>query len=72
MAWFRYGEASLAFLRSPLPSMGGSAKLFPAGFGYPLWVAYVVWIGVVIGLYPLCRWFDELKRSKPAWWASYL
>jgi uncharacterized membrane protein len=72
MAWFRYGEASLAFLLSPLPSMGGSAKLFPAGFGYPLWVAYVVWIGVVIGLYPLCRWFDELKRSKPAWWASYL
>ena len=36
----RYGSASLAFLFSPLPSMGGSRTLFPPDFGYPLWVAY--------------------------------
>ena len=45
MAWTRYGSASLAFLFNPLPSMGGPAELFPAGFGYPLWVTYAVWIG---------------------------
>ena len=36
MAWTRYGNASLAFLFNPLPSMGGPAELFPAGFGYSL------------------------------------
>ena len=46
-AWVRYGTASFTFLFSPLPSMGGAAALFPAGFGYPLWVTYAVWISVV-------------------------
>ena len=47
-AWVRYGTASFTFLFSPLPSMGGAAALFPAGFGYPLWVTYAVWIAVVV------------------------
>jgi uncharacterized membrane protein len=72
LAWLRYGERSFAFLLSPLPSMGGSAKLFPPGFGYPLWAAYVVWIGVVIAMYPLCRRVAEFKRSRGSWWSSYL
>ena len=42
------------------------------GFGYPLWVAYVVWVGVVASMYPLCRWFARTKRQRRAWWLSYL
>ena len=72
MARVRYGSASHAFLFSPLPSMGGSRDLFPAGFGYPLWVTFAVWIFVVLALYPLCRWFAALKSSKRAWWLSYM
>ena len=72
MSWFRYGRESLTFLFHPLPSMGGPPSLFPAGFGYPLWVVYVVWMGVVVAMYPLCRWFAELKRTRRAWWLSYL
>ena len=72
LAWLRYGNASLAFLFSPLPSMGGERSLFPADFGYPLWVTYVVWVSVVAGLYPLCQWFAGVKARRRDWWLSYL
>ena len=43
------------------------------GEGYNLWVVYVVWILVVILLYPLCKWYDRYKTShKEKWWLSYL
>jgi uncharacterized membrane protein len=72
MSLVRYGSAALAFLFMPLPSMGGSRQSFPADFGYPLWVVYVVWAGVVIGLYPLCRRVAEFKARTRAPWASYV
>lgn len=69
-AYLRYGRAE--FLLNPLPSMGGPAKLFPPDFGYPLWVVYAVWAGVVALLYPLCLWFARLKERRSDWWLSYL
>jgi hypothetical protein len=34
---------------------------------------YLVWIGVILLLYPLCKWFDGYKRAhKDYWWVSYL
>lgn len=72
MAYLRYGAASFTFLFHPLPSMGGPRELFPPDFGYPLWVAYIVWIGVVVALYPLCRWVAEAKARTKASWASYV
>jgi len=33
---------------------------------------YVVWLFVLILLYPPCRWFAELKQSHTARWWSYL
>lgn len=42
--------------------------------GWPLglpWV-YLIWAGVVIALYPVCRWFAALKRRRGEWWLSYL
>ena len=68
-AYLRYGRAD--FLSNPLPSMGGPAKLFPPDFGYPLWVVYTVWTGVVVLLYPVCLWFARLKESRKDWWLSY-
>ncbi|OGA49575.1 MAG: hypothetical protein A3G25_21175 [Betaproteobacteria bacterium RIFCSPLOWO2_12_FULL_63_13] len=72
LAFARYGAASLAFLFHPLPSMGGPAKLFPPDFGYPLWVAYAVWIGIVVAMYPFCRWFAAVKARRSDWWLGYL
>jgi uncharacterized membrane protein len=70
LGFIRYGAHG--FLLLPAPSMGGPAKMFPAGYGYSLWVAYAVWLGVVAALYPLCRWFADLKQRRRSWWLSYL
>lgn len=72
LAWLRYGNASFAYLFDPLPSMGGPRDLFPADFGYPLWVVYALWIGVVASLYPLCRWYAGFKARRRDWWLSYV
>ena len=35
---------------------------FPKDYGYGLAVVYVVWIGTVVVLYPICSWFAGVKR----------
>ena len=43
------------------------------GYGFSLWVVYLVWITVIGLLYPLCRKFDNYKiNHKEQWWLSYL
>jgi uncharacterized membrane protein len=72
LALLQYGRGALRFIFHPLPSIGGPAELFPARFGHDLWVAYLVWALIVLGLYPACRWFAELKARRRDWWLSYL
>jgi uncharacterized membrane protein len=40
--------------------------------GYSLGWTYVVWIILVIALYPLCKWYDRYKSTHKQWWLSYL
>ena len=48
-----------------------SAKL--ASYGYPLWAVYLIWIGIVLLLYPLSKKYMNYKASnKDKWWLSYL
>lgn len=43
------------------------------GFGFPLWIVYLIWITVVALMYPLCKWYAKYKFSHPEkWWLSYL
>ena len=43
------------------------------GYGFSLGVVYLVWIAIVAGVYPLCKWYDKYKTShKEKWWLSYL
>jgi uncharacterized membrane protein len=42
------------------------------GEGYSLSTAYLVWIGVVLALYPLCRWYSRYKQTHKQWWLSYV
>ena len=71
-AWLRYGSSATRFVFNPLPSMGGPAKLFPSPFGYSLWTTYGVWLLVLVLLYPVCRWFANVKSRRRDWWLSYL
>jgi uncharacterized membrane protein len=42
------------------------------GEGYSLKVVYLVWALLVLSLYPICKWFSELKKRNKSWWLSYL
>ena len=43
------------------------------GYGFDLGIVYLVWIFVVVSLYPLCKWYDNYKsKHKESWWLSYL
>jgi uncharacterized membrane protein len=43
------------------------------GFGFRLWIVYIIWILLVALLYPLCKRYDLYKRSnKEKLWLSYL
>ena len=44
-----------------------------ANYGYSMVVVYLVWIGVVLLLYPICKKYMEYKaNNKDKWWLSYL
>lgn len=44
-----------------------------AGFGFSLAITYAIWGGVVLALYPLCKWYDRVKSgNRHLWWLSYL
>ena len=40
--------------------------------GYSLPIVYLVWIILVISLYPLCNWYNRYKSTHSYWWLSYL
>jgi uncharacterized membrane protein len=44
-----------------------------SGSGIPLWGVYLVWIGLVAVMYPLCRWYARYKdRHREKTWLRYL
>jgi uncharacterized membrane protein len=45
---------------------------FRPPFGYDLWVVYVVWIFVILFMYPLCKKYNLYKSTHRYWWLSYL
>jgi len=43
------------------------------GEGFSLLIVYIVWLSVIIFMYPLCKKFDTYKQAhKEKWWLSYL
>jgi len=56
----------------PVGEMAKSYRQLPSTYGYGLPVIYLVWIAVVVGLYPFCRWFGIKKQGGRGWWWSYL
>jgi hypothetical protein len=72
LALINYGRGAFGFVFLPYPSFGGPADRFPVGFGYDLWVTYLVWGAVLASLYPLCRWYSRVKSRRGKWWLNYL
>lgn len=48
-------------------------EIHKKSYGYPLWIVYLVWIGVVAILYPIRKKYIIYKLgNKEKWWLSYL
>ncbi|MDX2165559.1 MAG: heparan-alpha-glucosaminide N-acetyltransferase domain-containing protein [Deltaproteobacteria bacterium] len=71
LLFIHLGAIALAW---PMLGVAAVAHPFAAGepLGYSLWAVYGLWIAVVLALYPLCRWFAEVKRRSDSPWLSYL
>jgi len=65
----RYGSAHWMFESPDLAHYPFSP---PPGWGYSLPVVYLIWIVVVIAMFPVCRWFAALKQRRKDAWLSYL
>lgn len=51
-----------------VPGGGG----FPEGYGLPLAGVYLVWLLVVVALYPWVRFVARVKACSRSWWLSYV
>jgi uncharacterized membrane protein len=52
---------------------GQSPFLFrPPQMGFSLGIVYLLWLFVLLLLYPLCRWYDRYKQKHRSWWTSYV
>ena len=52
--WSEYVYSARAFMSETL-----------ADFGFALPVVYLVWVLVMVGMYPLCKWYRAYKKSHP-------
>jgi uncharacterized membrane protein len=68
VCYARYGSAHWMF---ESPSLGRYPFTPPPGWGFSLPIVYLVWAFVVLALYPVCRWFAELKQRRGDAWLSY-
>jgi uncharacterized membrane protein len=60
-SWKDLGFAPFQFGRPQVPS------------GVELPIVYLIWLGLIIGLYPLCKWYGNYKLSHPEKkWLRYL
>lgn len=65
----RYGSAHWLF---ESPSMDRYPYTQPPGWPMSLGIVYLAWVWVVIALYPVCRWYADLRARRRDWWLSYL
>jgi hypothetical protein len=63
-AWLTVGQAACLFGGPPIDK--------PANYGLSLPWIYLVWLLVILSLYPACRWFASVKQRRREWWWSYL
>jgi uncharacterized membrane protein len=68
-SYLRYGEVHWMF---ESPALGQFPITQPPGWPAPLGVVYLIWLGVVVALYPLCRWFAGVRQRRTDFWLSYL
>lgn len=67
-----YGRYGHAYWMFESPNLAHYPFTAPPGWGVALPVSYLLWVGVVMMLYPLCRWYAGVKQRSGSPWLSYL
>ncbi len=68
-SYVRFGEVANTF-RSP--DLAHFPFTQPPGWGAPLSVIYLLWIAVLVLMFPLCYWYAKLKGRRRDRWLSYV
>ena len=68
----RIFENYIATAVSVMFATGSTPEVVRIGWGFPLWGTYLIWLTVVMLVYPLSRWFERVKDSRQDWWLRYL
>jgi uncharacterized membrane protein len=69
VSYLRYGKVSEMFQS---PDLGHFPFSQPPGWDVGLPMIYLLWLTVLVIMFPLCRWYARVKRNKARWWLSYL
>jgi hypothetical protein len=69
ICYVRYGQVHWMF---DSPRIDLYPVTPPPGWGFNLPIVYLIWIAVVIALYPCCRWYAGVRRRSNNPWLSYL
>jgi uncharacterized membrane protein len=64
----RYGHVYWMFQS---PNLNSFPFTPPPGWGYSLPIIYLIWLVVVLTLYPMCKWFAGVRQRRSDWWLSY-
>ncbi len=69
-SYARYGQANWLFVNPPLSR--ATQLPIPEGYGYSLPVVYLIWLGVLLLIFPACLWFAKIRQNRRYVWLSYL
>ena len=69
VCYARYGQAQWMF---ESPDIANFPFTQPPGWGFSLAIVYLIWMFVVVALYPAGRWFADFKQRRSDPWLSYL
>jgi hypothetical protein len=68
ICYARYGHIHWMFQS---PDIANFPITQPPGWGLTLPLVYLLWVIVVLIMYPLCRWYAALKQRRNNPWLSY-
>jgi uncharacterized membrane protein len=67
-----FGRVPMMFYIAHIFLLHTMALFKPENYGFTLAAVYLLWIAAVAALYPLCRWFADLKQRRSDGWLSYV